>query len=169
MSIETRTVLSTRADTVQLWSDWLIMKLKAVKATGAVVRLYRHRVASALFNLYQNKQKREGRRHNAYRQHQMLRPLETTRRILSGPSLFCFRGPSGQGAPALPAECTRAVKAAQDLSGCACPSAELCISENCRLPARLTSDPMNCITTVIGSRLRNWTVKTGAWIAPQGL
>lgn len=110
VSTETWTVLSTRADTIQMWSDWLIMMFKAVKAIGDVLRLYCHWAASALFNLYQNKQRREGRRHNAYQQRQMLRQLETTRRILSGLSLFCFRGPSGQGAPALLAECTHAVK-----------------------------------------------------------
>lgn len=148
VSIETWTVLSPRADTVQMWYDWLTMMFKAVKVIGDVLRLYRHRVVSARFKLYQNKQRREGRRHNAYRQRQMLRQLETTQRILSGPSLFCFRGPSGQGVPALLAEYTRAVKSAQDLSGCACPSVELCTSENCRLPARLISDLMNCITTV---------------------
>lgn len=35
------------------------MMLKAVKATGDVVRLYGHQVASALFNLYQNREGRE--------------------------------------------------------------------------------------------------------------
>lgn len=59
VSIETWTVLSPRADTVQMWYDWLTMMFKAVEVIGDVLRLYRHRVVSARFKLYQNREGRE--------------------------------------------------------------------------------------------------------------